>query len=60
MSGFAVLNTDDADEPLMQTQREPLLCFLPIYMMIPNCSLAIMSILLTVRLNRKEKAEAPK
>jgi hypothetical protein len=44
----------------MQTQREPLLCFLPIYMMNPSRSLAIMSILLTVRHDRKKKAEAPK
>jgi hypothetical protein len=49
-----------ADEPIMQTQREPLLCSVPIYMMIPNCSLASVSILLTVRLKGKDNAEAPK
>jgi len=51
MSGFAVYeDTDDANEPSNADAARATFVFLPIYMMIPNCSLPIMSILLMVRL----------
>jgi hypothetical protein len=59
MSGFCV-KTLMLMNPVMQTQREPLFCSLPIYMMIPSCPLAIGSILLMVRLDGNEMAKSPK